>query len=236
MRTVQPVLIILCASSLCAQNLSSKLKQLEDDGMGNAVLSTFNACQPLAPRPFGNFVPQSTTLNVTPSSVTIPAVTLNGPFPVTIPARTLSATGGTVTLPGSLFLPPASRVCQVAVSGESIGHPPQPPGKSDFALRLLVDYSTYVGNGSGGGCAQASGVLNLGKQDNGNSQENLTMNHAGLVCDTAGIGSAKTYMATYYITGGTKKYVGASGTGSLSASFDAVRTLIHLAGNVLFDK
>ena len=124
----------------------------------------------------------------------------------------------------------------MSAAGDSIGHPPQPPGKSNFALRLNIDYSTFVGNGSGGGCAQASGNLNYVKQDSGNSQENLTMNHAGLVCDTAGIGSTKTYTATYHITGGTKKYIGASGTGSLSASFDAMRTLLHLHGNVLFDK
>ena len=135
-----------------------------------------------------------------------------------------------------VFFRPAPRVCQIAVSGDAIGHPPQPPGKSSFALRLLVDYSTYVGNAAGGGCAQASGALNMIKQDNGNSQETLTIQHAGLVCDAAGIGSAKTYTATYNVTGGTKKYAGAAGTGSFSATFDTVRTLLHLHGNVLFDK
>ena len=78
-------------------------EQLEDDGMGSAVLSTFNACQPLAPRPYGNWVPPNTTLNVTPSSVTVPGITLNRPFPVHIPARTLAATGGTVTLRDRCF-------------------------------------------------------------------------------------------------------------------------------------
>src|SRR3712207_8895837 len=48
-------------------------------------------------------------------------------------------------------------------------------------------------------------------------------NHAGLLCDSVGVGSARTYTATYHITGGTKKYAGASGTGSLSASFDTAR-------------
>jgi hypothetical protein len=236
MRIAQPILMLLSASMAFGQNASSLLKQLEDDAIGRAVLSAFNACQPLAPSPYGNFVPPSATLNVTASTVTVPGVNLSGPFPVSIPPRTLQATGSTVTLPGTLFLPPAPRVCPITTTGEVIGHPPQPPGKSTFALRLLVDYATYVGNGAGGGCAQASGSLNMVKQDSGNSDENLTINHAGLLCDSVGIGSARTYTATYHITGGTKKYAGASGTGSLSASFDVARTLLHLQGNVLFAK
>ena len=34
--------------------------------------------------------------------------------------------------------------------------------------------------------------------------ETLAIQHAGLVCDAAGIGSAKTYTATYNVTGGTR--------------------------------
>jgi hypothetical protein len=60
------------------------------------------------------------------------------------------------------------------------------------------------------------------------------MDHAGLVCDTDGIGSAKTYTATYNITGGRRKYAGAAGTGDLAASFSGAQTLLHLDGNVLF--
>jgi len=74
------------------------------------------------------------------------------------------------------------------------------------------------------------------KDSNGNSQETISIGHAGLLCETANIGSARTYTATYHISGGSGKYAEASGTGSFSASFDALRTLLHLQGNVLFDK
>src|SRR5688572_22494486 len=171
MKFTRMVLPIAVAGGMLAQNPSSQLKQLEDDAIGNAILSALNACQPLAPSPFGSFVPPSTTLNVTAQTVLTPAITLPGPFPITIPARTLAVTSGAVTLPGSLFLPPAPRVCTVSAAGDSVGHPPHPPGKSSFALKLLIDYSTYLGNASGGGCAQASGNVAFTKQDNGSSVE-----------------------------------------------------------------
>lgn len=228
--------VLVTASALFgfgADPLSS-IKALDDDAVGSSVLSAIGACQHLAPSPFGRWVPSNVTLTVQPSSVTIPARTISGPFPVTIPAQTLPTRATTTTIPGTAFLPPAPRVCNVSLSGNSGGSPPHPQGKSTFTMSLNIDFSTYLSNGSGGGCSQASGLLTFIKADNGNSQDQLTMTHAGLVCDTAGIGSAKTYSASYKITGGTRKYSGADGTGSVSASFDAARSLLHLLGNVRF--
>jgi hypothetical protein len=60
------------------------------------------------------------------------------------------------------------------------------------------------------------------------------MTHAGLLCDTAGPLGSKVYTATYNITGGSRKYAGAAGTGEFAASFNGTETLLHLDGNVLF--
>jgi len=226
-------LLLASMSTFAAAPLSS-LKKLEDNGLGGSILGSINACQPLAPSPFGSFVPPNVTVAVPAVTVTTSPVTLGGPFPITIPGQTLTIPANTVTIPGSAFLPPAPRLCPVSASGDISGDPPQPPGHSSFNLQLTIDFSTYRSNGSGGGCSQASGTLTLRKEDGGASQDRLTMTNAGLLCDNAGIGSPKTYTATYYITGQTGKYAGASGTGAVAVSFDSAQTIVHLDGNVLF--
>ena len=60
------------------------------------------------------------------------------------------------------------------------------------------------------------------------------MTHAGLLCDTDGIGTPKTYTATYHVTGGTRKYAGASGTGDVAMAVGFAESVLHLDGNVLF--
>lgn len=202
------VLVVLFASVSSAQNPLSALKALQVDGIGSSALVDLNECQDLAPSPFGSFVPPDVV--------------------VRLPVRPT-----TVTIPGAAFLPPAPRVCSIIVTGVSAGSPPHPPGQSTFRLELVVDFSTYLSNGSGGGCSQASGTLVFTKSAQGNPEQ-LTMNHAGLVCDTDGIGSAKTYTATYHATGGSKKYAGASGAGDVALSFASAHTLLHLEGNILF--
>ena len=224
----------LIAPTLFGADPLSSLKKLQDDGIGGSALSAINACQPLAPSPFGSFIPPNVTVPVPGSTITTAPITLPGPFPITIPAQTLTIPASTATIPGSAFLPPPPRLCPIATIGNTAGNPPQPPGKSHFTFNLVIDFSTYLSNGSGGGCSQASGTLTLTKDDNGNNPDTVSLAHTGLVCDATGILSTKTYTATYYITGGTGKYAGALGTGSTTASFDAVRTLIHLDGNVLF--
>jgi len=202
------LLVLLFASVASAQNPLSALKTLEVDGIGTSALGDLNSCQSLAPSPFGSFVPPNVV--------------------ITLPLPPL-----TVTIPGAAFLPPGPRLCPVVVTGVSAGSPPHPPGQSTFRLELVVDFSTFRSNGSGGGCSLASGSLVFTKSAQGNPEE-LTMNHAGLVCDTDGIGSPKTYTATYHATGGTKKYFAASGTGDVALVFDSAETLLHLDGNILF--
>ena len=214
--------ILLVASAASAQNPLSKLKALQDDGIAEPVLAALNACLPLAPAPLGEFVPADVPLTIPPQTITVPG----GGGAVTVP-------GTTIFFPGAALLPPAPRVCSVSTVGISGGSPPQPPGHSTFALVVNADYSTFRTNGSGGGCSLASGQLTFTKDSNGNNV-NLVMTHAGLLCDTAGPLGSKVYTATYNITGGSRKYVGAAGTGAFAASFNATETLLHLDGNVLF--
>lgn len=214
--------ILVIASTASAQHPLSKLKALQDDGIAEPVLAALNACLPLAPAPLGEFVPADVPLTIPPQTITVPG----GGGSVTVP-------GTTIFFPGSALLPPAPRVCPVSTRGVSGGSPPQPPGHSTFVLALNADYSTFRTNGSGGGCSLASGQLTFTKDSTGNNEQ-LVMTHAGLLCDTAGALGSKVYTATYNITGGSRKYVGAAGTGAFAASFNATETLLHLDGNVLF--
>ena len=224
MRAIPPVLLVVVfASVAAAQNPLSALKKLEVDGLAGSVLPAMNSCQPLAPSPFGQFVPADVVVIAPGGTLTLPT-----PLPTSLPLPSI-----TVTIPGEAFLPPAPRLCPVTTGGVSAGSPPHPPGQSTFRLNLETDFSTYRSNGSGGGCSLASGTLVFTKDARGNP-ERLTMTHAGLVCDTDGIGSPKTYTATYQVTGGSRKYAGASGTGDMTLSLTAGETLLHLEGNVLF--
>jgi len=223
MRVAQIVVALLFAASTAyAQNPLSKLKSLDDDGIAEPVLTALNDCLPLAPAPIGAFVPSDVPLSTPPQTISVPV--LGGS--VTIP-------GTTIFFPGTALLPPAPRLCSVSTRGISGGSPPQPPGHSTFVLTVTADYSTFRTNGSGGGCSLASGRLTFTKESSGN-QEQLVMTHAGLLCDTTGPLGSKVYTATYNITGGSRKYVGAAGTGDFAASFNATDTLLHLDGNVLF--
>jgi hypothetical protein len=216
------VTIIFVASTAYAQNPLSRLKALQDDGIAEPVLNALNDCLPLAPAPLGEFVPPDVPLAIPSQTITIPG----GGGEVTVP-------GTTIFFPGTALLPPAPRVCSVSTRGISAGSPPQPPGRSTFLFELNADYSTFRTNGSGGGCSLTSGRLTFTKDSNGNNEQ-LVMTHAGLLCDTAGPLGSKVYTATYNITGGSRKYVGAAGTGAFSVSFNATETLLHLDGNVLF--
>jgi hypothetical protein len=212
---------LLMASTAYAQNPLSRLKALQDDGIAEPVLAALNACLPLAPAPLGDFVPPDVALTIPDQTIFI-----FGVGPVIVP-------GTTIFFPGSALLPPAPRECLVSTRGISGGSPPHPPGHSTFVLTLNADYSTFRTNGSGGGCSLASGRLTFTKDSRGNNEQ-LVMTHAGLLCDTAGTLGSKVYTATYNITGGSRKYVGAAGTGEFAASFNASETLLHLDGNVLF--
>jgi hypothetical protein len=218
------VAILFVASAAYAQNPLSRLKALQDDGIAEPVLNRLNDCLPLAPSPVGSFVPPDFPLTILPAPVFIPV--LGGG--ITIGAFD-------VMIPGEAFLPPAPRLCPtISTLGISHGSPGHPPGHSTFVFELNADYSTFRTNGSGGGgCSLASGKLTFTKDSKGNNEQ-LVMTHAGLVCDTAGPLGPKVYTATYNITGGTRKYVGAAGTGSFSVSFNPTETLVHLDGNVLF--
>jgi hypothetical protein len=220
--TFMMVATLLVASTAYAQNPLSRLKALQDDGIAEPILTVLNGCLPLAPAPLGQFVPADVPLSIPAQTINIPG----GGGPVTVP-------GTTIFFPGSALLPPAPRICSSSTRGVSGGSPPHPPGHSTFVFTMDADYSTFRTNGSGGGCSLASGRLTFTKDSSGN-QEQLGMTHAGMLCDTAGPLGSKVYTATYNITGGSRKYVGAAGTGTFAVSFNSTETLLHLDGNVLF--
>lgn len=92
-------------------------------------------------------------------------------------------------------------------------------GKGTFTQAVTVLWKSGSPNGSGGYCAPASGIITITASD----KSTITAARVGTVCQVAG---NITFNATYYITGGTKKFVGASGIGISTCSIDG-------AGNVL---
>ncbi len=222
----------LAVMPVFAANTIDDLKKNNLDGasFSGSAFTALQACQPLAPSPFGNFVPSNVSITVPGQTITVPGQTVSGGItsPVTVNVPSVSA-----IIPGTAFLPPAPRDCSVSFSGNSHGDPGNPGGQTVYSGGLLVDFSTYRSNGSGGGCSLASGTLTVAEAS-GKAGKQVTMVTAGLVCDVAGIGSPKTFNGTYLVTGGTDKYNGASGTGNVTQSFDPTKSLLHLDGNILF--
>lgn len=113
------------------------------------------------------------------------------------------------------------------IKGEMIGN-------ARFTSTLTIDYTTYRSNGSGGGCAQASGDFIINTHDNA-----IQARQVGLLCEVGATGaSAHTFNATYWIdpAASTGKFKGSSGSGNLTASDDGAsgtKVLSHLDGVIL---
>jgi hypothetical protein len=118
--------------------------------------------------------------------------------------------------------------CTIGSAGEIKG---DMIGDATFTSTLTIDYSTYRSNGSGGGCAQASGDFIVNS-----SNGVIRARQVGFLCEVGATGlSAHTFNATYWIDPKTStgKFAGASGSGNLTASDDGPtgsNVLSHLSG------
>jgi len=117
----------------------------------------------------------------------------------------LSAAGCQFTLAG----------CTVESDGTAIS---SHLGKGAYTSTLTIDWAAATSNGSGGYCAPASGTSTL-TAANGDS---LTFSESGTVCEVGatGIGVPHSFNGTYTITGGTGRFVGAGGTGTITGGDD----------------
>lgn len=122
----------------------------------------------------------------------------------------------------------APYVCTIQSAGEIRG---DMIGNATFTSSLSIDYTTYRSNGSGGGCAQASGDFIIQA-----ASGSIRARQVGLLCEVGQTGlSAHTFNATYWIDPAlsTGKFHGASGSGNLTASDDGPtgsNILSHLDG------
>lgn len=98
---------------------------------------------------------------------------------------------------------------------------PQHVGNATYFLSIStpIAFSSNGsnGNGAGGVCAIATGSGGIEAAD-GSTISWVTV---GLLCNEAGAISPVHYNATYRITGGTGRFVGVAGGGSLTATFNS---------------
>jgi hypothetical protein len=102
-------------------------------------------------------------------------------------------------------------------------------GIASFTASFRDDPSSFSGNGSGGSCVRGSGsiVLTTG------TGSTITMQQAGLSCDTSADPNNLTDNATYLIVGGTGQFSGATGTGNVVTGFQSAQVVIHVDGNII---
>ena len=122
-------------------------------------------------------------------------------------------------------------VCTIGSSGTISGNV---IGNGTFTSSLTIDYTTYRSNGSGGGCAQASGDFTINA-----SNGIIQARQVGLLCEVGHTGlTAHTFNATYWIdpVASTGAFAGSRGSGNLTASDDGptgIHLLSHLDGVIL---
>lgn len=87
-------------------------------------------------------------------------------------------------------------------------------GTGPYTSVLTIFWGQATSNGQGGYCAPAAGSTVL--VGSGGSQLDMTVK--GTVCEVGptGLGVPHTFTGTYRIIGGTHKYAGASGNGSVA--------------------
>jgi hypothetical protein len=107
-------------------------------------------------------------------------------------------------------------------------------GTATFTSAFTIDYTTYRSNGSGGGCAQASGDFVITSPSGV-----IHARQVGFLCEIGAAGmSAHTFNATFWIDPvmSTGKFSGASGSGTLTDNDDGpqgLKILNHLDGVIL---
>jgi len=106
-------------------------------------------------------------------------------------------------------------------------------GIATFKASFNNDPYTFSGNAAGGACVRGSGTIVLTTRHG----STITMEQAGLSCDTSDDPSRITDTCAYLIVGGTGRFEGATGTGNVVTGFDKSQSVLHFDGNiVLVDK
>jgi hypothetical protein len=99
-------------------------------------------------------------------------------------------------------------------------------GKGTFVQTAIVLWKKGFPNGSGGYCAPASGTITITASD----KSTITADRVGILCE---VGGTHTFNGTYFITGGTKRFEGASGTGIATCSVDKSGNVLGFANGSL---
>lgn len=96
---------------------------------------------------------------------------------------------------------------------------PQHVGNATYFLNIStpVTFSSNGSNGAGGVCAVVTGTGGIEAADG----STITWVTVGVLCNEASAISPVHYNATYRITGGTGRFVGVAGGGSLTATFNS---------------
>lgn len=102
-------------------------------------------------------------------------------------------------------------------------------GNGTFIQMATVLWKNGFPNGSGGYCAPASGTINITVSD----KSTITANRVGILCE---VGGTYTFNSTYFITGGTKRFEGASGAGISTCSVDNSGNVLGFANGSLIKK
>lgn len=129
-----------------------------------------------------------------------------------------SATNGTSTAAGAT-------ATFTVKGGEDVGH--------GTAVFTATNAQFLGGNGAGSGsCSLENGSLVLTLDDPGST---ITMHHLGIACSDNNL-SFVTWNLTYFITGGTGRFAGATGTGNLVVGMGpgvqgSIPALLHVDGN-----
>lgn len=123
--------------------------------------------------------------------------------------------------------------CNIVLNGQASG---THIGHDDFNLNLRVDALTHSeSNGAGGLCVVVTGTFTLTPPSTATS---IFSNVTGTVCEEGITNSDVQFDGTYRITGGTARFDGRSGGGSLTATYTRPPTTepgvvyLHLHGTL----
>jgi hypothetical protein len=105
-------------------------------------------------------------------------------------------------------------------------------GVANFKASFSVEPWSGSGNGSGGGCIRGSGPIVLTTR----SGSVITMQQAGLSCDTGADPNILTDNGTYLIVEGTGRFSGATGTGNVVTGFKNGQVGIHFDGGIVLEE
>jgi hypothetical protein len=128
-------------------------------------------------------------------------------------------------------LAPSTLSCTIELSGQASG---THIGHDDFNLRLRVTGAgTRLGNGDIGGlCVVVHGDMTITPPS---QDTRIDFKVAGLVCEENGLSSDAGFNLHYRISGGTARFEGRSGGGSLTGSFRRATggvVYLHLNGTI----